>query len=172
MNTTLPRTVLAAAALLALTLPLTAQNAKDAKEPAPGTKAEAKAPAKAAAPAAVPTLEERLNQLRTTTDTNIVVLWGAIESAGIRRDQPVALGVKRVSAAQLLKLTLEVASAGQEPDNRLGYVVEDGMVWISTRKELKNRAVSRLYDVQDLAMPIPNFTNAPTLGLRAIGGGQ
>ncbi len=168
MNILLPRTVLATAALLALALPLAAK--ETAKEAKPQAAVTAKA---VAAPAAVPTLEERLNHIRTATGTNMVILWGAIERAGIRRDQPVELGVKRVSAAQLLKLTLDVASAGQEAGNRLGYVIEDGILWVAPRKELQNRAVTRIYDVQDLAMPIPNFTDAPTLGLTgALGGGQ
>ncbi len=120
-------------------------------------------------------LEAALNYVRDTTGVNMVVLWGAIETAGVRRDRAITQPLKRVSAAQLLKIVLENVSSDLEGESRLGYAVENGIVKVATRKELKNNTVENIYDIHDLLVQIPQFTDAPnfslTSALSSSGGG-
>lgn len=155
-------------ALLATGLPLAARADDAPRAKVQATPRKDAAASRDAAPASAQTLETAIDRLRAATGANIVPMWGAIEKAGIRRDTPVELHLKRVSAAQLLRLTLDVASAGQEADNRLGYAIEDGIVIIAPRRDLAERTVTRSYDVRDLTAGVPNFTDAPSLSLTTV----
>ncbi len=119
-------------------------------------------------------LETALNFVRDATGVNMVVLWGAIETAGVRRDRAITQPLKRVSAAQLLKIVLENVSSDLEGESRLDYAIENGIVKVATRKELKNNTVENVYDIHDLLVQIPQFTDAPDFSLTSAlsaGGG-
>ena len=80
-------------------------------------------------------LETALNFVRDATGANMVILWGAIEAAGIKRDKTVTQPLKHVSAAQLLKVILDGVSTEQSsPEDRLAYSTEGGIVKIATRQ--------------------------------------
>ncbi len=119
-------------------------------------------------------LETALNFVRDQTGVNMVVLWGSIECAGVRRDRAITLQLKRVSAAQLLKAVLEDASADFEGESRLGYAIENGIVKVATRKEFWAVTLEHIYDVRDLLVQAPDFAEAPTFTLNGgdTGGGS
>jgi len=111
------------------------------------------------------TLFNVIDYLRNTTGLNIYVNWTALQNAGVEQDYPITLQLANVSAAQALELVLQEASAGNELDP-ISYAVHEGLVKISTDRELKRTTVtSRIYDIRDLLVQVANFTNAPTFDL-------
>lgn len=110
-------------------------------------------------------LQTTLNFVRDSTGVNMVILWGAIEQAGVKRDRAVTQKLKHVTAAQLLKSILDSVSTELDPENRLAYAVQNGIVTIGTRRELKQVTVESNYDVRDLLVNIENFKDAPSFSL-------
>jgi len=170
------RAVLGIALLLALgVLSLTDAPAggaadKPAANPAPIAKAEKAAPAKAgpgkvasdadararkALQANVGGLDfvgtpfgEAIEFLRTVSGANMHVNWRALKDPGIDEATEIKnVKLKGVTVEKALQVIL--ADVGP-PDIELGFVVDEGVVTISTRVDLARRTVTRVYDVRDL----------------------
>jgi Ca-activated chloride channel family protein len=111
------------------------------------------------------TLIRVVEDLRNQTGLNFYVNWTQLENAGIEQDQPVSLQMANVPAAEALELILAEASAGDEL-NPITYTVHNGIVKISTDNELKRATVTTdAYDISDLLVRVPNFMDAPSLGM-------
>ena len=97
-------------------------------------------------------LSEAVDILRNSTSPrlNIVVLWKDLEeNADIYPETPIGIdGVTGVSLSRHLKSLIEGVSGGSP--ERLGYVVDEGVVVISTLGSLPERMVTRVYDITDL----------------------
>ena len=97
-------------------------------------------------------LSEAVDILRNSTSPrlNIVVLWKDLEeNADIYPETPIGIdGVTGVSLSRHLKSLIEGVSGGS-PEG-LGYVVDDGVVVISTLGSMPERMVTRVYDITDL----------------------
>ncbi|MBN2182061.1 MAG: hypothetical protein JW715_09105 [Sedimentisphaerales bacterium] len=96
-------------------------------------------------------LSEAIDILRKTTvpPLNIVVLWRHLEAAGIYRETPIGIdGVSRVPLRTHLKLLLTSVSIGGT--EKLGYVVDGGVIIISTQSSLPKKFKTRIYDISDL----------------------
>jgi RNA polymerase sigma-70 factor (ECF subfamily) len=94
------------------------------------------------------TLEEILEELRETSGLNIFVDKPSLEAAGIALGQPVSLRLKGVTLKTALKYVLR--------NSGLTYVVEDGIVTITSGATPGNERVSkirRVYPVGDLVGP-------------------
>lgn len=95
---------------------------------------------------------DAINILRNTTipPLNIVVLWKNLErEADIYRESPIGIdGVSGVPLRTHLKLLLMSLSGGST--EKLGYVVRDGVIIVSTESSLPNRLRTRIYDITDL----------------------
>ncbi len=91
-------------------------------------------------------LEQVIEFMRELMPSNIHVKWAALEQAGINRDTPVNVKLYDVPAAKALQVILEDVGGV----NPLEYVVEDGVIVISTHDDLSRRTVVRVYDVRDL----------------------
>ncbi len=110
---------------------------------------------------------EAINILRNSTvpKLNIAVLWKDLEeNADIYRDTPIGIdGVSRVPLRTHLKLLLMSISAGST--EKLGYVVEDGVIIIATQGSLPKKMIARVYDITDLVSAPANFRLMPGLGM-------
>lgn len=91
-------------------------------------------------------LDEVLAYFREVTEVNIVVKWPALEQAGIKRDAPVNLALKDVTAEKILKMML--ASLGGVA--HLDYVLDDNILTISTADDLARNTETMTYDVRDV----------------------
>jgi hypothetical protein len=113
------------------------------------------------------TFEEAINILRNSTvpKLNIAVLWKDLEdNADIYRDTPIGInGVSKVPLRTHLKLLLMSISAGGT--EKLGYVVDDGVIIIATQGSLPKKMVARVYDITDLVSTPANFRLMPGLGM-------
>jgi hypothetical protein len=87
----------------------------------------------------------------TTPPLPIIVLWRQLaEGAGIYRETPIGIdGVAGLRAGQWLDLLTASLSAGASA--KLGYVVNKGVITISTRDTLPApKPITRVYDISDL----------------------
>jgi len=112
---------------------------------------------------------EAIDILRNCTfpKLNISVLWKDLEeNADIYPDTPIGVdGVSGVPLRRHLKSLLDGVS-GASPE-RVGYVVEDGVIVIATLDSLPQRMVTRVYDITDLVgQPSTGF---PAMGMMGMG---
>ncbi len=101
--------------------------------------------------------------LRTTTNTNIVVNWNALEGAGVEKSTPVTLHLSDVAFKTVLRTVLNQAGASAS----LGYSISHGVIYISTEDQLSKQTVVRVYDIQDLLVQPPYFGSFPSFNLQS-----
>ncbi len=93
------------------------------------------------------TLKAIIDFIRVETDANLAVNWPALELVGIDQDTLVTNRTSDVPAWKLLELVLAQAGADAFDDDKPGFQARDGVVSISTLRELKSHTVVRAYDV-------------------------
>ncbi len=109
-------------------------------------------------------LSQVIDFFRSSTGVDFVVNWQALENVGVEPDTPISLQLKNVTAEQALRYVLQQASAGSDFE-RLGFAIVDGIVNISTETDLSKTTDTRVYDIRDLLVLVPNFNNAPDFDL-------
>ena len=105
-----------------------------------------------------------IDYLHNTTTANFFVNWASLEAVGVDQDTPISLSLSNVPADQALRLVLQQAGAGLEFDP-IGFSIIDGVVEISTARDLEKTTDTRVYDIRDLLVQVPNFGNAPAFDL-------
>jgi Ca-activated chloride channel family protein len=90
-----------------------------------------------------------VDYLREKTGVNYFVNWAALEAAGIGQDTPVSLQLNNVPADQALKLVLSQASGAATPEPAKFRVI-DGVVHVSTQKDLDSVTDRRAYDTKEI----------------------
>ncbi len=108
---------------------------------------------------------EVVDYIRENSGANIFVNWKALEAAGIDNTQTVSIKLTNVSFRKALELALNDVGGGA---TELAYAVNDGVVSISTRENLNRETETRVYDIRDLLIRIPNFPGT-RVSLDAIG---
>ena len=108
--------------------------------------------------------------LRDVSGANIFVNWRALEGVGIDRNAPVTARLRDVKFDKVLRTVLDEVGGGTV---RLGYTVDEGVITISTEEDLASNVVTRVYDIRDLILRVPDFDNAPDFQLQGstTGGG-
>ena len=120
------------------------------------------------------TFGDALDFMRDVSGANITVNWKAVEATGVTRDSQVNMHLNNVKMRKALDMLLTEVSGG----DTLTYVVDQGVIEITTRELADKMLVTRVYPVDDLIMVIPDFTDAPAFNLEAAqngggsGGGQ
>ncbi len=113
--------------------------------------------------------------LRNVTGVNIFVNWRALEGAGIEMGAPVNLNLANVPAQRAIRLILDQVGGDLVP---LAFTVDEGVVTISTKENIQKSTNIQTYDIRDLLVQVPNFTDAPDFDLvnitgnRGLEGGQ
>ncbi len=113
--------------------------------------------------------ENVLSFLRDVTGANIVPNWQVLADQGIdRRTEVTVEKLVDVTGKVLLEVVLEnVGGVARELD----YVIEDGIVKISTKEALRSKVSTRVFDIRDLIIPVPDF-EGPSIDLSTIGEDQ
>jgi len=110
---------------------------------------------------------EAIDILRNSTvrPLNIVVLWKDLEeNADIYKDTSIGMdGLSRVPLRTHLKILLMSVSGGGA--EKLGYVVDEGVIIIATQGSLPKKVVTRIYDITDLASAPANYRLMPGFGM-------
>jgi anti-sigma regulatory factor (Ser/Thr protein kinase)/Flp pilus assembly secretin CpaC len=115
--------------------------------------------------------------IENISNLNIDVDWGSLELIGVDRETPVTLKLTNVSLETVLDRVLEKVS---DPDIPAGWAVTDGILTIASDEVLRRNTVLEIYDIRDLLVDIPDYTEAPTFDLNSVlqssggrgGGGQ
>ncbi len=108
-------------------------------------------------------LDNVIEYLRKVTTLNITVNWNALAAVGVAQDTPISLNLSNVRAEQALRLVLQQAGAGSfDP---IGFSINDGIIELSTQADLKRTVETRVYDIRDLLVQVPNFEDAPPFDL-------
>lgn len=105
--------------------------------------------------------EDAFNWWSARTQIPLVINWDVLAIEGIDREQLITLDLKTVPARLLLDVLMRQAS----PHVELIYEATPWYVQITTKRQANRHPVMRVYDVSDMVMRIPNFTNAPRLDL-------
>ena len=94
---------------------------------------------------------EAIEQIKYCVDPPlpIVVIWkDLLDNADIDRTTPANMDeISGVSPGRALRLLLASVSGGYD---RLGYIVEDGIIMIATVESLPEQWETRVYDISDL----------------------
>jgi len=102
-------------------------------------------------------LEDVIRFFRKLSGVNFHVNWKALNLVNVSRKTPITLKVKGVRIAKALDLVLDQLSAGRGKYDSVYWVIDEGVVMISTGTALDRRLRTRVYDVGDLLMIVPNF---------------
>lgn len=100
--------------------------------------------------------------LRDVSGANVFVNWKTLEGAGIDRNAPVTAKLRNVKFSKALGVILDSVGGGT---TKLGYTIDDGVITISTSEDLAKNTITRVYDIRDLIINIPDFTDAPDFSL-------
>ncbi|HEX8322392.1 MAG TPA: hypothetical protein VF595_00640 [Tepidisphaeraceae bacterium] len=149
--------------------------------PAQVAPAPAAPPSAAPSPAPAPTWSRRSPELnfdqialvdamdyfRDATAANLVVDWKALQEVGLSRETPVTIRLRGVTIRVALTKTLEAAAPGL-----LAFYVDTNVIHVTTRLVADSRLVTRVYDVADLLLDIPDFTDVPQFSLQQSSGSR
>ncbi len=103
-------------------------------------------------------LADVIETLRQISGVNIFVNWRAMEMEGINRRTPITFHARRISTAQGLNLIVKELNAEKDKFSSIYWVVDGGVVHISTGSVLEMTMRTRVVDVADLLFVAPNFT--------------
>jgi type II secretory pathway component GspD/PulD (secretin) len=119
-------------------------------------------------------LSSAIGYLRNFTDQNFFVNWSALNQIDVTRDTPINLTLSDVPASQALDLVLKQATGGQAGGGGFGgpaasadWSIIRGVVHVSSQSDLETSTATRVYDIRDLLVQVPSFSNAPEFDLRS-----
>lgn len=108
--------------------------------------------------------EDVVERLAAAHDVNILVNWADLERAGVKRDAKIDLNLPReITLKRALTSAFDQAGDGLV---RIGFDVGDGVISVATQATLDRHTYAAVYDIADLLMEVPNFTDAPMSDLR------
>ncbi|MEM6331750.1 MAG: hypothetical protein AAF823_00205 [Planctomycetota bacterium] len=109
-------------------------------------------------------LVDVINFFTNTTGVNFDVRWNQLQAAGVERDAPISLQLTNIPAEEALRRVLQQVSTEFDP---VSFSIIEGIVTISTERDLQRTTFIRNYDIRDLLLPIRDFTDVPEFDLNA-----
>jgi len=112
-------------------------------------------------------LADAVEWVRQVAKVGVDVNWTSLETLRVTPDSTVTLQLTHgVPIATILDKIVRKVS----PDDRsaVGWTVEDGMVTIASEEVLRKNTPVVIYDVKDLLIEIPNYTNVPSFDLAGV----
>ena len=122
-----------------------------------------------------------VNFIKGVSNLDVDPDWSSLSNAGIDKDTPVTLNLNNVPLRTVLDRVVEKISPDSFGTNGAGWAVNDGVITIASREVINKNKTIVIYDIRDLLIEIPNYTNAPTFDLQQVlqaasqrggGGGQ
>lgn len=96
------------------------------------------------------------------TEVPLVINWNKLENEGINPNKEITLHMDLLPVHQVLELVLGELSNEITP---VTYETTQWYVKVVTQEEADRNVVRRVYPVGDLIFDVPDFTNAPRMGL-------
>jgi len=117
-------------------------------------------------------LGDALDFIRDVSGVNLHVDWKTLEAAGVNRDTPINVRLRAVSLRKALNTIMAEAGGGDQ----IGWTTDEGVVTVTSKEKINSTSITRIYDIRDLLMEVPDFTDAPNFSLdsastRGGGGG-
>ncbi|HEX2838747.1 MAG TPA: hypothetical protein VHN77_11525 [Phycisphaerales bacterium] len=109
-------------------------------------------------------LENVIQFIEAVTQLNVDTDWQALENAGVDRQAPVTLNLTNVPVETILNRVCEKASP--DPLTGAAWNVTDGVLTISSREQINKQKAIVIYDIRDLIVEVPNYTNSYELDLQ------
>ena len=112
--------------------------------------------------------------LRDVSGSNIHVKWRALARESVEPATTVNVHLTNVTFRKALDTILEDVATGGEPgvgETGLGYVINEGVITVSTKSDLGKQTVVRVYDIRDMIVRVPMF-EGPRLGRSTKGAGD
>ncbi len=106
-------------------------------------------------------LTEVVKHLSTLAEVNIVVDSAGLEEEGVQSSTPVTINVDGIKLKSALNLMLEPL--------RLGYLIQNDVLNVTSQLKRQGELVPVTYPVQDLVIAIPNFVPAGEVGMQSSG---
>ncbi len=116
-------------------------------------------------------ISEVIENFRKISGVNFYVNWKSLEEVGVEKNTPVTLDVTDVSIGQALDLVLDGLSGGTDKYNHIYWVLNENVIHIATGKTLDTKKVTRVYDIADLLMIIPD-NEGPNISKEIINGNK
>jgi len=113
-------------------------------------------------------LNDALTTIRQMAGVNFHMNWKALELSGINKDSPVSLQARNISPAQAMDLIFDSLNAGKSKMESIYWIVDGGVVLISTGTALDTEMRTHTYDIADLLMSVPDFVG-PIMTLNTAG---
>lgn len=109
-------------------------------------------------------LDHVIERVADSQHMNIIVNWNDLDRAGVERATPIDLNLpNEISLQRAIMEILDQAGGGAA---KLGFDVVEGNLKIATRRTLDHETYAAVYDINDLLMEIPNFTEPPMTDLK------
>ena len=102
-------------------------------------------------------LKDVVEYLRQRSGLSFHVNWRALAVAGIDRETAVTLKVRDITMRRALDLLVDQLGATQDRETRVYWLVDNGVVTITTGASLNTGVRVRVIDVADLLLIVPNF---------------
>lgn len=111
-------------------------------------------------------LKDVLEFFQTTLNANFHVNWKAIEQAGVSRDTPITLNLKRISIGRAMDIAFDEVNATREKLDRIYWIVDRGVVLVSTGADFNRTMITRVLDAGTSLMVIPD-SEGPRMDVQA-----
>jgi beta-lactamase regulating signal transducer with metallopeptidase domain len=105
-------------------------------------------------------LETAIDKVMNPTGVNVYIDWPALERASVDRKDVVTCKLRDVKVSKALEIIFKCVE-GEDENHKLGYVIDQGVVTITTRQELDKNVVIRMYDINDLLFVPPDYGDPP-----------
>ena len=102
-------------------------------------------------------LEDVLTFLRDVSGASFHVNWKALAASAINKETPVTVQAENITVSKALDLVTEQLGTGLGKLDRVYWLVDEGVVMISTGTLFNRKLRTRIYDVGDLLVVTENF---------------
>jgi len=116
-------------------------------------------------------LELVVQFLREVSGVSIYVNWRALQVASVDKTTEVNVHLVDVSFEKALRVILDDVSGSQVGSpTQVDFVIDEGVIRITTREALSHRTYTRVYDVRDIIIPTPTIQMPRRIGLEGMSG--
>lgn len=114
-------------------------------------------------------LEEVVRFVAELTGADVEPMW--IDDAnpqGLDKDKQITLKANGITALKLLERVLEKATDDGSSKTNTWQMTEGGAIQIGPKSRLNNDKRLEIYDIADLLLEVPEFSNAPKFDLQSV----
>ena len=111
-------------------------------------------------------LKDCFEFLRDVSGANIHVNWRALEAAGVTPDTSINLRLRNISLRKVIGLLASEGGAAH-----IAFYVDGGVIEVTTKDLADKLMITRVYNVEDLLMEIPEFEASTSFNLSESSGG-